>query len=266
MRVHSGGHIGVCSKATSKGGVPPVPVEGVQIMFAQYKDANRIDRACTAIGSLALYFRWVKLLFMMWVTFHLFCFTVLHKNLKKLEVLYVVTSLLIPTVMACVPVITKTYGLSPDGPNCYLFGNFNDTASTHTALIERFALWDAPAMAILLTASIAMVAMVTKLFSHTRCWRWKYEPIAEGDQYWKALKQLLTLAAFPIIFFVFVIPALVFDVISAYNLVHNEALDLCVVIFIALWSMTSGVTLMVHISVAMCCTKRKAYHIPLRNT
>ena len=99
-------------------------IEGFQIISAQHNEIWEFDRACTAIGLLALFFRWVKLLFPMWVTFHLFCFAVLHKNLKKLEVLYVVTSLLVPAVIACVPLITHTYGLGIDGSYCYIYGIF----------------------------------------------------------------------------------------------------------------------------------------------
>ena len=137
----------------------------------------------------------------MWVTFHLFCFAVLHKNLKKLEVLYVVTSLLVPAVIACVPLITDTYGRSPDGAYCYIYVKENE----NSASIERFALWDGPAMIILLAASTAMVVMVIKLTGRV-CLRSKYEPITDGDRFWKALKQLLPLAAFPILFLVFEIP------------------------------------------------------------
>ena len=229
-------------------------VEVLQIISADRKKITAFSLACTVIAALDLYLRWVKLLFTMWVTFHLFCFAVLHKNLKKLEVLYVVTSLLIPTVIAAVPLITKTYGVVRLENNCYIFVN-ND--SNHIASTEMMALWNAPAMAILLTASIAMVAMVMKL-AHRVCQRVKYEPITDGGQYWKALKQLLPLVAFPMFFFIFIIPVLVFDIF-----LDNEALYLASVIFVALWSLVSGVTLLVHISVAMCCTRRKVYHIPL---
>ena len=34
----------------------------------------------------------------------------------------------------------------------------------------------------------------------TICWRLSYEPLSEGDQFWNALKQLLPLAAFSILF------------------------------------------------------------------
>ncbi|KAL5509160.1 hypothetical protein EMCRGX_G004472 [Ephydatia muelleri] len=114
-------------------------------------------RVCTAIGFLGVYTEWTKLLFTMWVTFHLFCFAVLHKNLKKLEVLYVVTSLLVPALIAIVPLVTKAYGLNSDGDACYIYANRS------YALVERLALWDGPAMLMLIAASTAMVVMVTKL-------------------------------------------------------------------------------------------------------
>ena len=64
------------------------------------------------------------------VTFHLFCFAVLHKNPKKLEVLYVVTSLLIPAGIASVPLITQSYGANPSGTLCYIY-------ASNISLIER---------------------------------------------------------------------------------------------------------------------------------
>ncbi|KAL5509162.1 hypothetical protein EMCRGX_G004474 [Ephydatia muelleri] len=135
-------------------------VGATQVVFINYDELSTIyRRLCTAIGFLWLYSQWTKLLFTMCVTFHLFCFAVLHKNLKKLEVLYVVTSLLVPALIAIVPLITHTYGLSPGGNACYIYAN------TSVAFMERLALWDGPAMLMLIAASTAMVVMVTKLTS-----------------------------------------------------------------------------------------------------
>ena len=65
----------------------------MQVVFINYNKSPIIyGRVCTAIGFLGMYTEWTKLLFTMWVTFHLFCFAVLHKNLKKLEVLYMASN------------------------------------------------------------------------------------------------------------------------------------------------------------------------------
>ena len=222
-----------------------------QIIFVNYnKNPEVYERVCIAIGWLALYAEWMKLLFTTWVTFHLFCFGVFHKNLKKLEVLYVLTSLLVPVVIAAVPLITSTYGLTSDGTLCYI------SVENNSAAIERFALWDGPSMVFLLVASTAMVVMLIKLALNLHR-RSMYEPIGEGDQFWKALKQLLPLAAFPVLFLVFEIPVFIFHINLTNSSIPYKAATMLDYVFFSLWSTTSGVTIIIHITAARLCVKRK---------
>ena len=157
--------------------------------FRYNDDPYAYGHFCLALGWFDLYCEWMKLLFTMWVTFHLFCFAVLHKNLKRLEVLYVVTSLVIPAVIASVPLTNHTYASTGI---CYISGPAND--SHHVGLIEKIAFWDAPAMVILLAASTAMITMVIKLLRNVLHLH-VHEPITNGDQFTKALKQLLPFTA-----------------------------------------------------------------------
>ena len=229
-------------------------VETLKIIFLYYyKNPEVYGRVCVAIGWLTMYCQWANLLFACWLTFHLFCFGVLHQNLNKLETLYVVTSLLVPAVVATVPLITHTYGLSPLG-GCYVYVQ-ND--SRHIAFIERFALWDGPAMVMLLVASTATVVMVMTL-TRIVCRRLRYEPIVEGDQFWKALKQLLPLAAFPILLFILMIPVLVVHIQLAKSPSLDRPLTLTASVFLILWSMTSGAVLIVHVAMAKCLPKQKS--------
>ena len=214
-----------------------------------------VQGICTAFGFLALYTEWIKLLFTMWVTFHLFCFAVLHKNLKKLEVLYVVTSLLLPAFIATVPLITDTYGLDPGGYTCYIYAN------TSVAFIEILVLWDGPAMLLLIAASIAIVVMVIKLASQV-CRRSVHETITDGDQFWKALKQLLPLAAFPALFFILQIPVLISDLTSQYS-TPNEGMLISASLCFALWSMSSGATVVIHISLSQINGKKPIKPVPV---
>ena len=225
-------------------------VEAMQVVFINYDKSPIIyGRICTAIGFLGVYTEWTKLLFTMWVTFHLFCFAVLHKNLKKLEVLYVVTSLLVPALIAIVPLITHTYGLSPGSNTCYIYAN------TSVEFVERLSLWDGQAMLMLIAASTAMVVMVKILASQVRR-RSKYEPITDGDQFTKALKQLLSLAAFPMLFFIFEIPVFILHVYTFQYSTPNEGIVVSAEICFALWSMASGATVIIHISVARICGRK----------
>ena len=227
-------------------------VTALQVIFINYNESQTVYlRVCTAVAWFMVYSQWMKLLFTMWVTFHLFCFAVLHKNLKKLEVLYVVTSLLVPAVIAAVPLITRTYGLSPDGAICNIYAN------SSVAFIERLALWDGPAMMILLAASTAMLIMMIKLARKVCCRLNSHEPIINGDQFTKALIQLLPLAAFPLLFFIFFIPVLIFHIYVAANNRATEGLVITAVVFYSLWSMASGLTLAIHVTVVKCLGKKK---------
>ena len=217
-------------------------VETLEIIFVNYDKSPVVyGRLCTTIGWLVVYTQWIKLLFTAWLTVHLFCFGVLYKNLKKLEILYVVTS---PAVIATVPLITKSYHINPLG--CYIF-DANGTNSA--AKIEWFALWNIPALIILLVASIAMVIMVINM-AYKVCLRLKTEGITDGDQYWKALKQLLPLAAFPILFFLFVIPGFVYSVYEAESSTTNESSVILAAVFIPMWGISSGMALLGHILMA----------------
>ena len=83
------------------GSLDVAAIQLLEIIFVKYQDEPwpwpevHARRLCIAMAWLQLYSFWLKLLFTTWVTFHLFCFAVLHRNMKKLEVMYVVTSLLV---------------------------------------------------------------------------------------------------------------------------------------------------------------------------
>ena len=175
--------------------------------------------------------------------------------------LYVVTSLLVPAFIACVPLITHNYGSDGD---CFIGGFEND--SLHTIFVEEVVLWDAPAMVIFIIASIAMVVMMIKL-AYTARWRTHvqlYTPITGGNQITKALRQLLPLVAFPILSAVFIIPQFIAHFYTDYIPASNPALNVISAVFIAMWSLSSGVVLLTHIFVARyLLRKRRVYATPI---
>ena len=218
-------------------------LQALQITFINYDQNVRVYRQiCAAFGWFVLFSQLVKLVFTLWVTFHLFCFAVLHKNLKKLEVLYVVTSLLVPALISTVPLTTQTYGVrSSSGGLCFIYAqNDSDSNQRDRARIERFVLWDGPATITLSVAFIAMVAMLMKLGHRIYQRRGRYQLLADSSgQHRKALKQLLPLAAFPILFFVFTVPVSVFHVHQAITLTPNETLVIVTIIFVSLFRLDS---------------------------
>ena len=165
-------------------------------------------------------------------------------------------SLLVPALIAIVPLVTHAYGWSLVQYMLHL--------CQHKCCIHwELALWDGPAMLMLIAASTAMIVMVTKLTSQV-CRRSKYEPITDGDQFTKALKQLLSLAAFPMLFFIFEIPVFILHVYTFQYSTPNGGILISAEICFSLWSMASGATVIIHISVARICgrkSKPKKLHI-----
>ena len=228
-------------------------VEMLQIIFIHYNQDEKVySRLCTAIGFFDLYARWVKLLFTMWLVLHLFCFGACHKDLKKFEVWYVMTSLAVPIVFALVPLTTSTYQISPFHHYCYIY-NINGSRSVELA--ERLILWDLPAIVLLIAASIAMVVILV-IIIRALCRILHYEIMFDGDHFWRAFKELLPLTAFPIVFFIFILPQLVFHIKSTISPPPGDALTISTVQFTALWSMASGVSLLAHLSVTRCFSKK----------
>eukprot|EP00731_Ephydatia_muelleri_P004967 Em0002g1143a len=71
-------------------------------------------------------------------------------NLKRFELLYLLSSLLLPFIIAAIPLTTKTYGLA--GSWCWIQNWNNDcpAADGRTGLIQQFVLWTVPSSLILL--------------------------------------------------------------------------------------------------------------------
>lgn len=225
-------------------------LEMFQFVFARYNDnEDAYNRGCAAFVWLLYYSQWMKVLFTAWVTLHVFCFGAFQKNLKRVEPLYVGTSVFVPAVVASMPVATRSYRVVTTGLGHYVCYILDDDNGSNTALIERFALWDCPALIILFASSLAMGAMAIKLVLVY------YK--SKASQYKKAFKQFLPLAAFPVLFFVFVLPGLAFDIHFATTPVLDITLSAIALVSTSLWSLASGITLIVHISMARDCTNRK---------
>lgn len=224
----------------------------IQVVIIDY-----CEDVCKAFAYLTLFVEWAKLLLSTWVTLHLFVFAVFHKNLRRCEAVYVVTSLAIPALIASLPFATSSYGLA--GSWCWIKSRTyvsNGSACYEERVlvgtIEQFALWYGPSLLLLFISSVAMVLMMIvlgqrmcggQLDTGKRHCRYK-------DQHWKAFKQLLPLAAYPIVYFIFTIPPFVYRVYRACVLnrsIVHDGLELTAAISTSAWCLAAGLTLIVHI-------------------
>ncbi|KAL5503121.1 hypothetical protein EMCRGX_G010027 [Ephydatia muelleri] len=65
-------------------------LEAVSILYYDRPDSDDPPSACIAIAFTIQYCVWMKLCFTFWVTFHLFSYAVCYRNLKRLELFWVV--------------------------------------------------------------------------------------------------------------------------------------------------------------------------------
>ena len=228
-----------------------------QLSFLTDRGPIPSSPSCEVIGYLFEVAAWMKLLISAWLTFHIFCFAVFYKNLRKLETLYISTSILIPIVISSIPLMTKSYG--PSGAWCWILH------TDVTGFIEQIVLWFVPQCILLFLESAAMLIMLTIVYR--RAHRGNEENLLFGrEQNQKAFRQLQPLVVYPITFFVLSIPTFVY---RAYQPLGASpcgigVLQLITIVCVPSWGITAGVTLMLHIAVVKIdCVKflRRYYSI-----
>ena len=163
------------------------------------------EKLCVALGFLVEYSAWVMLLFMCWITLHLFLLGVFRQNLKswKYEMIGVVVAHTCPILFSVVPFVDfkngTMYGLA--GAWCWIRIT-DDNCNPYTeGTVEQFVLWYGPLMLLVMVNFLAMVVMMVVLYQGTK----------EGPeglvmsynlqrQYKGALKEASPLLFYPIFF------------------------------------------------------------------
>ena len=211
-----------------------------QFLFIDYNDLQAIS--CAVVGYLFMVAVWMKVCFGCWITFHLFCFAVLLKNMRKLEPLYVISSILFPIAISSIPLITDSYG--PSGEWCSVQRK-KCGKSYSVGNIELIAVWLGPAFVILVLQCIAMVTMMITVYY--RAHRKLGENVFGREQNNIAFRQLLPLVAYPMLFCILIIPPLIARVYGFASSTPNKGLQILLTICVPAFSLSAGVTLIVHI-------------------
>ena len=240
--------------------------ECLVILNINYTNSLFHSIACKTTAFLIQYTTWVKLLFTLCLVFHLFCLTVCLKNFVKLEVIYILLSVLFPLLHVWIPFIHNSYGIA--NAWCWI-RNWNDNCPTRKykeGIIEQFALWYGP-LFVSLTVCLFMVIGILFVLTCRACRHHEIEtePLMinqEQNRNKTALKQLLPLLAYPIIFYtlsLFAIVDRIYGAISShgsYNLVMVHS------VINGLLGFFSGLALLVHVTFLQksCCYQR--HHHP----
>ena len=216
---------------------------------------------CKSISFLVEYFLWIKLLFTLCLVFHLFCLSVCLKNFQKLEIGYVLFSILFPLLHSWIPFIHNSYGVA--GAWCWIRDWKDDCANENylEGIIEQFALWYGP-LFISLTLSVVAVFIIVVVLAQRMCAHRNQEHEClienhERNQNMKAIKELLPLLAYPVIFFVISMFPLINRIYSAISSNASFELVLAHSITEPLYGFCSSWTLIIHILIMRQLKKKK---------
>ena len=224
-------------------------------------DTEVFRRMCEAVAFLTVCSSWIKLLFTAWLTLHLFVYATCLKNLNKLELLYILSSIIIGPLVAVVPFLTNAYGRS--GPWCWIENHHNTNDSSCKYLkgeIEQFAVWYGPAFVFLLLISIfvliTLIVFVCRAYCHSNSIATSpATPLLHDDanrKHKKALKLVLPLLIYPLIFCVLIVVPMVNRLYQFLTEKTNFGLFLASAVSIPGMSCAAGLAIIVHIMSLHC--------------
>ena len=239
--------------------------EGLSLMLYKYNgDLLYYRVSCKMTAFLLEYGDWLKLFFTNWLTFHLFSYVVFFKNLKRLEWLYISSSVLGPLLFAWIPFIHNSFGLS--GAWCFIRSWQDDCATKNykEGIVEQFVLYYGPGIALLILNMIAIGVMFTVMLR--RAWKssapvpkesqpLKISAASKTNQKHEVLKQLLPLLAYPIMYFALLFFPMVNRIYMAISSATNESLIIVQAVTQASKGFFAGLVLILHI--AMVHLKRR---------
>ena len=227
----------------------------MEMFFINYdKNSHLYHPLCMIVGFLLEYAVSVKLMFMFCLTCHLFCFAVFYTNLQYLELLYVILSILVPLSFSWVPFIHEIYGQA--GAWCWIQNWKGDCVKTKLpeGEIEEYALLYGPAFIGLTLAALAVIIIIIVLVYRAYC---KCNDRSSADdtlpllgdleQRKKALREILPLVAYPILFIIFFAPSFVNRILGAVRKNVSYSSFMWSAITTPCLSLFAGLTLIVHI-------------------
>ncbi|XP_019853059.1 PREDICTED: uncharacterized protein LOC109582657 [Amphimedon queenslandica] len=237
-------------------------VLALEVVFINYDTKKSVYYpVCVVEAFLIEYSIWIKLLFTFCLTFHLFCFSVFHVNLNRLEIVYILVSTLGPALFTWVPFVNGLYGLA--GAWCWIQNWKGDNAlkKLPQGEIEQYTLLYGPAIFCLLLCGVAVV-IVTAILVHRayncNCCNNKIhddddnenQPLLKEqltEQKKKVLREMLPLVSYPILSLMFYIPAFINRLVGSISQSPNFISFMWSGVSLPLIGLLAGVSLIVHI-------------------
>lgn len=231
----------------------------LELMVVWYEDTPDIDQVCKTIGSMLEFAIWVKLSLTFWINVHLFLLSVLRQYRWWLEVLYVVSSVLVPFFLFWIPFITDGYGLA--GGWCWIRVMDSQCRERKVSTIEQFVLWYGPVMLLTVVNFLMMMVMASVLCKRACCDgnREEKDPFLPKPKHKVVLKETLPLIVYPVTFHILCCVGFTNRIQMAIT--HNPiyGLWLAHAISIPSWGVFVSSFVIVHLLVIRKHTRENAY-------
>ena len=225
---------------------------------------------CKTTAFLLEYFVWIKLLFTLCLVFHLFCLAVCLKNFQKLEIGYVLFSILFPLLYTWIPFIHNSFGVA--GAWCWI-KDWKDDCATQKYLegiIEQFVLWYIP-LFISLTLSVVavfiiLIVLARRAYTHKSSENEYLIENHERNRNKKAIKEILPLLVYPVIFYFLILFPIINRVYSAISYKASFGLALAHSFTESSWGFFSSWALIIHILVMRQFKKKRRVQMMEQHT
>ena len=207
---------------------------------------------CKMVAFLLVFTMLMKLMFTLWLTFHLFCYVVFFKNLKKLEWLYITSSIFLPLLVSWIPFVHNNYGVA--GGWCFIRESKDNCARNTEGIIEIFALFYGPIVVSLILSVLAIVVMIVvmarRAYVNSNA-QLENEPLLRSTAK-TLLKQLLPLLAYPVIFFTLILIPVIDRIYDATHRTRIPGLTIAHGVTAPVMGFFAGLVLIIHILYLRC--------------
>ena len=207
-----------------------------------------VDQLAPVFEALLLGSTFIKLMFTVWIVIHLFALAVFHKNLKRLEPLYVVSSLLVTLIVTATLLVMN---LVPS--------RLQEACRFREDIVYTII------FSVLVLTSLLIVVMGT-ILCHRACRRRSLALSEYDKQHKKVLYEMLPLLLYPILFLLITTPIFGFAVLDFTVAIYRldditSSIYFTFAICAPLWSFTTSLLLIFHLCVVRHVKKKNLQRI-----
>ena len=152
-----------------------IMVQKVDYFDPNNHQSNILDRYCIFAGFFELFTSLIELISLLCITHGLYRSVIKQKPKKYFEAIYIGLSILIPSLVCCIPFFGESYGRT--GPWCWIRERDEDCNPYHLGIILQFSLWYVPLVLVTMVVSCVSVATLYRVHKSIESrWQGPYDP------------------------------------------------------------------------------------------